>query len=70
VDLVVIASRGRKSHFDFGSVAEKIVALPAPVLSDTCQEENIGCESQHSSMPKGKTPYVFLTFPGHQMQEP
>jgi nucleotide-binding universal stress UspA family protein len=32
-DLVVIASRGRKSHFDFGSVAEKIVRhSPAPVL--------------------------------------
>jgi nucleotide-binding universal stress UspA family protein len=32
-DLVVIASRGRKSHFDLGSVAEKIVRhSPAPVL--------------------------------------
>ena len=32
-DLVVISSRGRKGHFDFGSVAEKIVRhSPAPVL--------------------------------------
>jgi nucleotide-binding universal stress UspA family protein len=32
-DLVVIASRGRKGHFDFGSAAEKIVRhSPAPVL--------------------------------------
>ena len=33
VDLVVISSRGLKSQFDFGSVAEKILRhSPAPVL--------------------------------------
>jgi nucleotide-binding universal stress UspA family protein len=32
-DLVVIASGGRKGHFDFGSVADRIVRhSPAPVL--------------------------------------
>ena len=33
-DLVVMTSRGRKGHFEFGSVAEKVIKhSPAPVLT-------------------------------------
>lgn len=34
VDMVVMASRGRKGHFHFGSVAEKVVKnSPVPVVT-------------------------------------
>ncbi len=34
VDMVIIASHGRKGHFHFGSVAEKVVKnSPVPVVT-------------------------------------
>lgn len=34
VDMVVMASNGRRGHFDFGSVAEKVVKnCPVPVVT-------------------------------------
>lgn len=39
VDMVVMASRGEKGHFQFGSVAEKVVKnSPVPVVTIPCRK--------------------------------
>jgi nucleotide-binding universal stress UspA family protein len=40
VDMVVMASRGKKAHFQFGSVAEKVVKnSPVPVVTIPVKQE-------------------------------
>ena len=43
IDTVVIATRGEKGHFGFGSVAEKVVKnAPVPVVTIPVDEQKVG----------------------------